>query len=131
MSEFTHKAFRGSILFLAFIWLGGCASVSGVSDFPQSKSSTGVVLSKDELNRFFESAASGTSFQADASPWGKEVEIIVATAYDAASGRQCRDISIRDHSTETVDGIVCRIQPGLWESIRPITRSQDMLGNRL
>ncbi len=108
--------------------LFGCAISPGdrpSSEYTTSSASQSTLL-QAELSGFFEDAASGAVHLAASSPWGDRVEITAAALYDAASGRQCRDLSVQSQHIAAMPAIVCRIQPGQWESVRPIARGAGL-----
>lgn len=106
----------------------GCAvspgeRLSGEDATPSTSQSR---LLQAEIGRFIEDAATGAVLLVASSPWGDEVEITTAALYDAASGRQCRDLSVQSQHIAAMPAIVCRIHSGQWESVRPITRGAGL-----
>jgi hypothetical protein len=128
------KIIRKTIPFvLLALWLQGCSltplSATGQPYDAGRESARGpywatVPPLTPELNDFFETAAPGGVTRAAPSPWGEEVEIAVAAFYDAASGRQCRELAITEAVSGSSPGLVCRIRPGQWEPVRPIASSR-------
>jgi hypothetical protein len=125
LSKFFKK---GLPFVLLAIWLQGCSqmtlSATGHHAGREVGSSYRAAAPpvSPELNDFFENAAPDTVIRAASSPWGEEVEIAVASFYDAASGRHCRGLSISHPVVGSKPGLVCRTRPGQWEPVRPIAR---------
>ncbi len=74
-----------------------------------------------ELDQFFSEAPAGAENKLDNSPWGERAEIVVLAPYYAASGRQCRRLTVKLVSSKQVlDELVCGTAAGYWVPVRAV-----------
>jgi hypothetical protein len=58
---------------------------------------------------------------------GQMLQVEVVRAYDAASGRPCREYSVTDQKGVSRGGVVCRIGDQ-WVNARPLLRDSSAPG---
>ncbi len=107
--------------------LGGCALQPG-----QHSRDAGSVVAGGErgkrldanLSGFLAQSSGGAAIQLAESPWGRDVEVVADTVYFAASGRPCRELSIRHAGRQAEQGaIACETAAGDWVVRRQVTEA--------
>ncbi|CAM3612009.1 DVU3141 family protein [Halomonas lysinitropha] len=111
--------------------LGGCALQPA-----QQAHDAGSVLGGGKpvdanLNGFLAQSRGGAAIQLAKSPWGRDVEVLAETPYFAASGRPCRELSIRRPGRQAEQGaIACETASGNWVVRRQVTQAVSQGGRR-
>ncbi|PMR70769.1 hypothetical protein CR158_03110 [Halomonas heilongjiangensis] len=109
------------VLGLAML-LGGCAAPGGFSGSqPGGVVQGGRGQPLDEnLSGFLSRSPGGAVITLAESPWGRDVEVVADEPYHAASGRECRRLSIVSASTGPQQAVACESAQG-WETQRLVT----------
>lgn len=121
------RPLRGGVALLGLLWLGACSSAGSEGGFWRfGGASTGasqavaVAPSTDPLVVFASQAQPGSSSRimlADGTP----ASVRLVRAYNAASGRQCREVLVGIGSVER-SRLVCDAGNGGWMEARPLLR---------
>ncbi|QOR37423.1 hypothetical protein HNO52_02020 [Billgrantia diversa] len=108
--------------------LGGCAMPA-----TQPSDTAGSVMTGtqgkpvgEELSQWLARAHPGEVIQLGQSPWGREVQVEVGSLYYAASGRVCRELTVRQGGLDAERReIACETAAGNWVTRRQVTASQS------
>ena len=127
----THKKVGQGVRLAAMLALvavvGGCA----MQPASYSHESGSVVVGEERgtplganLNGFLAQSSGEAVIQLAESPWGRDVEVVAEAAYFAASGRPCRELSIRHPGRSATQGaIACETASGNWVASRQVTQA--------
>ncbi|MBU8541226.1 DVU3141 family protein [Falsiroseomonas tokyonensis] len=111
---------RASVALLGLIALAGCSRGVGEGLFSgPAAAPASAPASTDPVVIFAGQAAPGTS-QRIALPDGQTAQVRVVRAYNAASGRECRELLVGSGMVER-SRLVCAV-PGGWVEARPLLR---------
>ncbi|PXY00355.1 DVU3141 family protein [Halomonas sp. LBP4] len=134
----THKKVRDgarlAVTLALVAVLGGCA----LQPAPQSKDAGSVVAGGERgkrlganLSGFLGQSSGGAAIQLAESPWGRDVEVVADTSYFAASGRPCRELTVRHAGRQAEQGaIACETATGAWVVRRQVTQALTQGGAR-
>lgn len=123
----VRKGARLAITLAVVAVLGGCA----LQPAAQSPDAGSVVAGGEQgtrlganLSGFLAQSSGGAATQLAESPWGRDVEVVADTVYYAASGRPCRELSIRRAGRNAVQSaIACETSSGDWIVRRQVTQA--------
>lgn len=82
----------------------------------------------ENLNGFLAQAPAGAVVSLAESPWGANVEITADAPYFAASGRECRKLTILRANDSTRQVVACETPDG-WQSGRLVTEATANTGS--
>ncbi|WP_181068144.1 DVU3141 family protein [Oceanisphaera arctica] len=112
------------ILFLDIVAISGCSLRHNIPSSPTDSAvnqNSQKALSSD-LNAYLSSTTNVSSISLTHSPWGSNVLVLAQQPYFAASGRTCRELTITSTTGTISYTIVCQVDHGSWNTVRPVTR---------
>jgi hypothetical protein len=123
MISIPNRKYLYLMLFFNVASISGCSLQHNIN--PSPAGSAPVRHSQQalpsELNAYLSSAANFSAKSLPLSPWGSNVLVMAQEPYFAASGRTCRELTITSSTEHISYAIVCQIEKGNWNTVRPIT----------
>lgn len=112
---------------LSMVVVSGCASYPNSSAQQEAQyvlnNDPATLLQNDNLNGFLTQAPAGAVLNVPKSPWGNNVEVVADDAYLAASGRECRKLTVvAVDANNARSALVCKTPNG-WVNQRVVTQT--------
>ncbi len=99
--------------------LSGCGLMAKAPD-EGGRQANGVVPPK--VAAFLTNAEAGVQAHFVTTPWGEGVRMTVEAAYDAASGRVCRQVVLQGAEAASGLWVFCQRDAEQWDKVRPVIR---------
>ncbi|NVK43980.1 MAG: hypothetical protein HWE39_22285 [Oceanospirillaceae bacterium] len=124
MYQISTGRAKAAIGMLAVLVLAGCSSSQTRDGYSASAQppvvSKGQALSQ-EVSEFLATGAGQSTRYFASTYWGDNVELTTDSIYYAASGRNCRQVTVNTMTgTSASRWLACDAGNGLWVAVRPL-----------